>query len=405
MMFRLRQQLALCFLCAAACFVLHLSSSLDAGHRAAREREAGARAPAAAAQGAAPAGRPRAGILYMRLADPKKKVHAAAWPPWLPAIEAAAEANADEVTFYFAGEARDFNCRNCVSIPTDLDALLGRIEAHLGIARGDVGVRALKATICDLKPMWPALFPEVAAAHEFVGYADLDVLFGDLASEVRALRPGDDLLAPSSWFPAPLSNGNFLLLRSAPRVLDLFRDHPGWRDAVTNPAYDVYDEWHGPRPGHTFMSALLEAHLDGKLKPKPTEKIFLQDVVASRNLWDRPANVGIRWTEGKLVATYDGPCRCPKDIVPQFTIAQCAACVRKRGHELPDVPVSRRLEILAYHLLSAKHHVLDAVDPGLAACASFDLAKADDSLRHSFACRDASPGAPPDPPRHHRTHS
>ena len=227
---------------------------------------------------------------------------------------------------------------------------------------------------------------QVAAAHEFVGYADLDVIFGDLAAEVRALRDGDDLLAPSSWYPSPLANGNFLLFRSERRVLDIFRRHAGWREALTTPGYDVYDEWHGKAPERTFMHALLEEHLNGRLRPRPTARLFLQDVVGPRNLWDRPASVRVRWEGGALTAAYDGPCVCAKDMVPQFSIAQCAQCVRRPGEKLENVVVKRELEVLAYHMLSAKFHVVD-VEPRLANCSRFDLTKADDSLKRTFACR------------------
>jgi hypothetical protein len=343
--------------------------------------------PAAAAPPATPRRR-RAGILYLRITSATEATRAGTspWPQWLPAVEASAAANADEVTYYFAGPATNFSCPNCVSIPTDLDALLGRVEAHLGVDRAEVAVKSLKHKICDLKPMWPTLFPEVAAAHEFVGYADLDVIFGDLAAEVRALRDGDDLLVPSSWYPSPLANGNFLLFRSERRVLDIFRRHAGWREALTTPGYDVYDEWHGKAPERTFMHALLEEHLNGRLRPRPTARLFLQDVVGPRNLWDRPASVRVRWERGALVAAYDGPCVCAKDMVPQFSIAQCAQCVRRPGEKLENVVVTRELEVLAYHMLSAKFHVVD-VEPRLANCSRFDLTKADDSLKHTFACR------------------
>ena len=76
--------------------------------------------------------------------------------------------------------------------------------------------------------MWPALFPEISARHEWVGFADADVLFGDLAAEVDLLTARDDLLVPSSWHPYPLANGNFMLFRAMERVLHAFRG-AGWR--------------------------------------------------------------------------------------------------------------------------------------------------------------------------------
>ena len=64
-------------------------------------------------------------------------------------------------------------------LPTTLDSLLDRVEKHLGINRSEVAFsHKLKDKIADLKPMWPVLFPEVSRVHEFVGFADLDIVFG-----------------------------------------------------------------------------------------------------------------------------------------------------------------------------------------------------------------------------------
>ena len=317
------------------------------------------------------------------------KAGAEDWPAWLPALEASARANARSVTYYFAGPPANLSCANCVSVPTTLDGLLGRVEAHLGVARATVASKKqVKHLVCDLKPMWPALFPELASRHEFVGYADLDVIFGDLAAEVDALGPGDDLLAPSAWYPAPLANGNFLLFRR--ERADLFRAFDGWRDAVTATGYFVYDEWHGPRPERSFMHALLESHLAGRLRPRPTRQLLLQDVAGAGNLWDPPARVELAWSGGALVAAYDGPCVCVRDRtgVSQFSIAQCAQCAKaKETTVLRDVAVSRKLEVLAYHMLSAKNHVVRPVDPKVATCDAWTLDNAAGKFRHAFTCR------------------
>lgn len=148
-----------------------------------------------------PLRRTRAGIIYLRITNAKeaRRAGTSEWPQWLPVLEASAASNAADVTYYFAGPSANFSCGNCVSIPTDLSSLLDRVERHLGVSRSEIAVKSLKHKICDLKPMWPALFPEVAAAHDFVGYADMDVIFGDLGSEVRGMRDEDDVLVPSSW--------------------------------------------------------------------------------------------------------------------------------------------------------------------------------------------------------------
>jgi hypothetical protein len=208
----------------------------------------------------------KAGLIYLRIADPRHKqaMYQAQWPPWLPALEASAKANARSVTYYFVGAPSNVTCANCVQVPLDLDGLLARIARYLHIT--DVQVRNIKHKVCDLKPMWPVLFPEISARHAWVGFADADVLFGDLASEIDLLGESDDLLVPSSWHPYPLANGNFMLFRSTDRVLNAFRGAE-WRKAVRSPGYSVFDEWHGRDGTVNFGHALLEMHLNGKLRP------------------------------------------------------------------------------------------------------------------------------------------
>ena len=187
----------------------------------------------------------KAGLIYLRIADPRHRQDAfrASWPPWLPALEASARANARSVTYYFVGAPANVTCANCIEIPLDLAGLRARVEKYLGVT--DMEIKSVKNKICDLKPMWPVLFPEISARHEWVGFADADVLFGDLAAEVDLLTASDDLLVPSSWHPYPLANGNFMLFRSTARVLQAFRG-AGWREAVRSPGYSVFDEWLGP---------------------------------------------------------------------------------------------------------------------------------------------------------------
>ena len=332
----------------------------------------------------------KAGLIYLRIADPRHRQDAfrASWPPWLPALEASARANARSVTYYFIGAPANVTCVNCVEIPLDLAGLRARVEKYLGVT--DMEIKSVKNKICDLKPMWPVLFPEVSARHEWVGFADADVLFGDLAAEVDLLTASDDLLVPSSWHPYPLANGNFMLFRSTARVLQAFRG-AGWREAVRSPGYSVFDEWHGRGSATNFGHALLEMHLNGKLRPKPTSRLFLQDAVSGgRALMERPAALRATWARGRLRVAYRGPCYCSKDVVPQFAIAHCSECVFRAG-ATPDVTVARDLEVLAYHMLYTKPWIgrKYAVAPALRDCEAFALWKSETSREHHLECVDA----------------
>ena len=164
----------------------------------------------------------RAGLIYLQIG--------AAWPPWTQFIVRAAAANRASLDFYFLGAplggAQLAGCPNCISLPLNEDALLERVARHLALPRGSVvldnrgrkvrtaqraaGCAARRRVrprptspcacacpqLCDMKPMWAALFPELTRRHEFIGYSDHDILLGDLSSEVARLAKDDEMLVP-----------------------------------------------------------------------------------------------------------------------------------------------------------------------------------------------------------------
>jgi hypothetical protein len=125
-----------------------------------------------------------AGLLYLQVG--------AAWPPYVSFILRAASANA-AISFYFLGPELDTSaCPNCFRLPLDEAFVLERIETQLNITRDSVQLAPRK--LCDLKPMWPAMFPELASRHAWIGYSDYDILYGNLASEVANLQDSDEML-------------------------------------------------------------------------------------------------------------------------------------------------------------------------------------------------------------------
>ena len=126
---------------------------------------------------------PAAGLLHLQLGT---------WPQYMSFILRAASANA-AVSFYFLGPELDTRaCANCFRLPLDEALVLERLEIHLNITRDTVWLAPRK--LCDLKPMWAALFPELASRHAWIGYSDYDILYGNLAGEVAQLRDSDEML-------------------------------------------------------------------------------------------------------------------------------------------------------------------------------------------------------------------
>mmetsp|Transcript_6343 Transcript_6343/g.21016 ORF Transcript_6343/g.21016 Transcript_6343/m.21016 type:complete len:263 (+) Transcript_6343:97-885(+) len=197
-----------------------------------------------------------------------------AWPPYLNLVLHAAAANR-RATFYFVGPPLPPGSAigNVVSLDGRNGTLLReRIATHLGVS-----IRLTHRKMCDLKPTWPALFPELARLHEWVGFSDLDVVYGDLDGEIARLQEGDELLVPAGMYPQPLANGNLMLFRSTHKLLHAWERIPGWRTALADPRYRALDEWWGVRP--SFSDILYDMTLDGNLVARPTARPLVVDVI------------------------------------------------------------------------------------------------------------------------------
>lgn len=306
--------------------------------------------------GALPSRAAKAGLLYIQIGRP--------WPPWIRFVVRAAAANRAAVDFYFLGPSLELGmCSNCVRLQLDEGSLLERVERHLGLTRGSVTLDDNGRKLCDMKPMWAALFPELRARHEWIGYSDHDILLGDLAAEVQALLPQDELLTPAAWFPQPLTNGNLLLIRTTPKMVYAFKRSPAWRTALRQRSIYVFDEhWGSSGPGmhHVYHSMLMS----GELRARPTQRFLVQDMVfmrgkRHRGLYPTIASFGavakLTWNNGALVAARDGPCVCSAQVW-DIDLGGCAECLTQPDRLHQAIRVRRHAYILGFHFQVFKNH-------------------------------------------------
>jgi len=311
----------------------------------------------------------RAGLIHLHLGTP--------WPTWIQHTLTSAAHNTDWA-FYFVGPELDTRrCDNCHRLAVDEADLLRRVERHLG------GVKlALHGTskpfqkLCDLKPMWPALFPELVAKHEWIGFGDYDILYGDLDAELARLLPSDELLVPLGYFPTPLANGNLLLMRTTDKMVQAFRRSPSWRAALEADEVVAFDEWWGRE---AMWDVYQEMALGGELRARPTQRPLAQDTLYLRGaepqvrLLDQDAaRLNFTWRDGALWGERRGACVCTKDLAragylgSQTTLSGCAACQRRgdangfhsepeAGEVLEGVQIHRKLELLGVHFTSWKN--------------------------------------------------
>lgn len=321
----------------------------------------------------------RVGMLYLNLGD--------AWPPWTRFILHAAAANR-EVDFYFLGAPLDVRpCTpNCARLPLDLGSLRERIRRHIlnHSAVASFGAKGNAARkLCDLVPMWPALFPELSARHAFVGITEHDMLPGNLTAEFRRLRDDDDMMLPLERFPQPLTDANFMVYRSTPKMLHAYRRVPNWEQVVASNKHVRFDEWVVEPP--SIMVAFQQMLFRSELKVTPAQRFLVQDVVIIRHrryprIDDYGANVTFRWRRGTLLVDREGPCICPKDVVPIYGITCCLECFHNPGVVLPTQVHTSGLEVLGFHFSAWKRrwrgksgNVLPGAVPDCAPTADFDL--------------------------------
>ena len=221
-------------------------------------------------------------------------------PPWLPVTLHSMAAN-DRVDFIVVGDAPPPsvlppNVRFETIAYTAMQARLTQLTG-----RSVVYTNTYKAN--DIKPLLPALYPEAIRGYEWWGWADLDVIFGDLLKFVelalaqpaccRGLeygctkrawrdprspcfnssrgrepadtygdrgscrcREGERVTAISPLYPNPWRKkcwGPFTLFRVSAGAR-LFEETPKWRAALATAEYTHFDEWWGPFVQQGFES-------------------------------------------------------------------------------------------------------------------------------------------------------
>ena len=217
-------------------------------------------------------------------------------PPWLPLTLHSMAANAP-VDFVVVGDAPP----PAVLPPNVRFERIGYEEMQRRLAA--LTSRPVKYTNTykanDIKPFLPALYPSAFTGYDWWGWADLDVVFGDLLKFLRLAEPhpaccrgleincnkrarrdptspcfnssrpqiaadtyfdrractcqhGEVVTAVSPLYPNPWRKkcwGPFTLFKgsiTSQHGWSLFRESPKWKDIVSEAGYTHFDEWWGP---------------------------------------------------------------------------------------------------------------------------------------------------------------
>ena len=173
--------------------------------------------------------------------------YSGALPVWMPLFLRSIENNPNVDLFLVTTSKTGALPANVRHVPMSLAEMETRVQSYID---PELTLRhAYK--LCDLKPFYALMFPELVAGYDYWGYCDIDLVFGDLSPVVARER-----LAGTDVFFADehMVMGHFALYRNCPEVNALAKQIPDWKARLS--------AFHGTCADEEGMTALVAARPD-----------------------------------------------------------------------------------------------------------------------------------------------
>ncbi|HET7316006.1 MAG TPA: DUF6625 family protein [Sphingomicrobium sp.] len=206
------------------------------------------------------------------------------WPAWIDFFMESCRANRTIDWFFFTDAEPPANR------PPNVKFIRRSFEDYrdeLSIKLGTKVAADVPYKLCDIRPALPYVHGELVNGYDFVGFGDIDVIYGD----IRAFYDSStldryDLLSSHR----DRVSGHFCLVRNTPEMTTLFRDARGWKEAVGRTEYSNFDE------------RGLYNHLRGKrgrfLPPRPlSHRCLFREAYSTPGATDR---MRWYWKDGRL---------------------------------------------------------------------------------------------------------
>lgn len=111
--------------------------------------------------------------------------------------------------------------------------------------------------LCDFKPAYGFLFPEIIAPYTFWGHGDIDMVYGDIRGFMTdELLDNYDILTPREDF----TMGTFCLYRNNKQMNTLFMQSRDYKLVFTNPEHFCFDECNFLFTELAFGNSILDYH-------------------------------------------------------------------------------------------------------------------------------------------------
>jgi hypothetical protein len=158
------------------------------------------------------------------------------WPAWIDFFVESARANRtiDWILFSDA-QPPENRAPNVRYVTISFDDYKARLSEAFGHDLSAIHPYKL----CDFKPALPFVHEKLVRGYDFVGFGDLDVIYGDLRSfyDDRTLDNFDVLSSHQDRV-----SGHLCLMRNIESLVTLFERVPGWKDALRAEEYICFDE-------------------------------------------------------------------------------------------------------------------------------------------------------------------
>jgi hypothetical protein len=113
--------------------------------------------------------------------------------------------------------------------------------------------------LCDFKPAYGFLFPEIIAGYDYWGQSDLDIVFGDIRGFIS-----DDMLTVYDFISVrhDYTTGCFALYKNTEKMNKFFMRSKDFKTVFSNPEHFCFDECNFAWEPLTNGESILDLHTD-----------------------------------------------------------------------------------------------------------------------------------------------
>lgn len=208
-----------------------------------------------------------------------------AWPPWINHFVETCRTNRT-IDWILIGDspAPENTARNVRHLQMEFADYKHLVAKRLGIAFDP----AQPYKLCDIRPALGLIHADLARGYDFIGFGDIDVIYGDLRAFFDPLT-----LSLYDVFSshADRISGHLCLMRNTPEVTQAFMRARGWAKSLGRREYSAFDE-------QGFYRVFRPARRDliGRLTRNPHRVLF-------RETYSTPGptqRMAWYWQDGRL---------------------------------------------------------------------------------------------------------